>query len=260
VISTWWETAEWVASYPADRGRKACFLQQYEANFGQPEERVAASWRLPLRKIVCSRWLADLARERFGDPHAAVVGNGVGDFFDAPPRGRQPQPTVGVMYSTSQAKSWATVLAALLEIRRQLPDLCVLGVGIDRPAPFLPVPGFMTLAVQPDQERIRELYRRCDLWLCGSSSEGFHLPPHEAMACRCPVVSTRVGGPMDLVVEGSNGWLSEPFDAAELARQAVRVLTLPEAEWRRFSDHAYQTARRRTWDHAAADFEAALTS
>jgi glycosyltransferase involved in cell wall biosynthesis len=102
------------------------------------------------------------------------------------------------------------------------------------------------------------LYSRCDVWLCGSRSEGFHLPPIEAMACRCPVVSTRVGGPMDIVEEGVNGFLVEVDSATVLARKAVDVLNLSNEAWKAMSAAAEETARRYSWDDATDLFERAL--
>src|SRR5687768_12385890 len=99
VIATWWETAEWVASFHPSKGAKAYFLQHHEVFVGQTE-RVEATWRLPMHKICVAQWLVDLARERFGDDTATLVPNSVDlEQFNAPPRGKQPAPTVGVMYS-----------------------------------------------------------------------------------------------------------------------------------------------------------------
>jgi glycosyltransferase involved in cell wall biosynthesis len=259
VVATWWETAEWVARLSPQKGAKAYFIQQYEANFDQPADRVDATWRLPLHKIVTARWLADMARERFGDPHTTLATNGIDTtLFDAPPRGKQPRPRVGVMYSVLPPKAWSIALSALIEARRHVPDLHVVSFGAFEPRSHLPLPPDTTFEHRPPQERLRELYSQCDVWLCSSSSEGFHLPPHEAMACRCPVVSTRVGGPMDLIKDGLHGYLVDPFDACALADRLVRVLTLPELQWQQMSDAAYAEARRHNWEDKTDQFEQAL--
>ena len=78
------------------------------------------------------------------------------------------------------------------------------------------------------------------------------------MACRCPVVSTKVGGPMDIVEESRNGFLVEIEDAEALAAGLVRVLTSSEEVWRGMSDAALASARQFTWDQATELFEAAL--
>ena len=122
----------------------------------------------------------------------------------------------------------------------------------------LRLPPYADFHQQPPQDKLKDLYARCDVWLCGSIREGFHLPPLEAMACRCPVVSTRVGGPMDIVEEGLNGHLVEVGDVGALADRVLRVLNLPTAEWKKMSDAAYHTATRFTWDEATDMFEKAL--
>jgi glycosyltransferase involved in cell wall biosynthesis len=259
VIATWWETAEWVARLSARKGAKAYFIQQYEANFGQPEDRVAATWRLPMQKIVCSQWLADLARDTFGDSTAIVTPNGIDlDLFHAPPRGKQPRPTVGLLYSPAPVKACDVALAVVAEAARQVKDLHLRAFGLPHPVAWLPLPSGADYTRQPPQSQLRAIYSACDVWLCTSLSEGYHLPPHEAMACRCPVVSTRVGGPIELVEEGVNGYLADVGDTATLLRRLVEVLTLSEPAWRRMSDAALATAERFTWEDATDRFEEAL--
>jgi glycosyltransferase involved in cell wall biosynthesis len=259
VVATWWETAEWAASLSAWKGAKAYFLQQYEANFGFPEDRVAATWRLPMHKIVASRWLADLAKSRFNDPVCSIVPNGV-DYalFHAPPRGRQPVPTVGLMYSTAAVKGCDVSLAAVHTVKQHLANLKLLTFGMDELSDRLPLPDGTHYVYMPTQEQIREAYAQCDVWLCGSRSEGFHLPPHEAMACRCPVVSSRVGGPMDMIRDGVNGYVVDCEDAVGLADRLLKVLTLSDARWRQMSDAALATARQFSWEVATDRFESAL--
>jgi glycosyltransferase involved in cell wall biosynthesis len=259
VIATWWETAEWVDRLSPRKGAKAYFIQQNEVNFGQPADRVAATWRLPMQKVVCSQWLADLARDRFGDSTAIVTPNGIDlDLFCAPPRGMQPRPTVGLMYSPAPVKACDVALATFAAAARRVPGLQLRAFGQHAPVPWLRLPDGADYTTRPPQTQLREIYAGCDVWLCTSRSEGYHLPPHEAMACRCPVVSTRVGGPIELIEEGVNGYLADVGDVETLAARLVDVLALPELSWKRMSDAALVTATRFTWADAADRFEEAL--
>jgi glycosyltransferase involved in cell wall biosynthesis len=259
IVATWWETAQWVAAMNHAKGVKCYFIQQYEANFGMPEDEVVRTWRMPLEKIVCSQWLADLAREKFGQSVLAVTPNGVDlDLFNAPPRGKQAVPTVGMMYATNRVKGMDLSLAALAKVKERFPELRVLAYGEQDVIPTLPLPQWAQYTFHPKQESLREIYSQCDLWLCGSRSEGFHLPPHEAMACRCPVVSSRVGGPMDMITDGVEGYLVDPEDAGALADHMIKVLSLSDAAWRNMSDAALQQAQRFNWDTAVDKFEDAL--
>ncbi len=260
VVATWWETAEWVARLAPSKGAKAYFIQGHEAAFGYvPGERAAATYALPMHKITISRWLVELMAARYGDPRVSLVMNSVdADQFHAPPRGRRPVPTVGALHSCVPLKGWRHVLEAVSRARQRFPDLHLVAFGHDQPNPEAPLPPDTEFLRDPPQERIRELYARCDVWLCGSVLEGFHLPPLEAMACRCPVVSTAVGGPLDRVEDGVNGYLVPIGDAAALADRLVRVLAMPEATWRAMSQAAHATATGYSWDDAAALLERAL--
>ncbi len=259
VIATWWETAEWVSQLSPSKGAKAYFIQHHEIHANQPRERVEATWRLPMHRITISKWLMDLGRDVYGDGDLSFIPNSVDtDQFNAPPRGRQAEPTVGLLYATTPFKGCAVSFAAVEQARRTIPNLKLIAFGNKPVSPELPLPPNSEYTCLPAQEKIRELYARCDVWLCGSFAEGFHLPPLEAMACRCPVISTRVGGPIDVIEEGVNGHLVDVNDAMGLANRLERVLVLPDAEWKAMSDAAHATATRYSWDDATLLFEAAL--
>ena len=259
-VATWWETAEWVAGLSPSKGAKAHFVQHDERLFdGVPSDRAEATWRLPTQKITISKWLVDLARDTHGDNKVLHVPNSVDtDQFNAPPRGRQPVPTVGFLYSTTRFKGCDVSLEALRRVAQRLPKLRVIAFGAEPVAPHLPLPANAEFHHRPAQSEIKNLYARCDVWLCGSKSEGFHLPPLEAMACRCPVVSTAVGGSMDIIEEGVNGHLVAVDDSAALAEQLFKVLSLPEPQWLAMSQAAHRTAYQYSWDDATARFESAL--
>jgi glycosyltransferase involved in cell wall biosynthesis len=259
VIATWWETAEWLAALSARKGAKAYFVQHFEVWDEQHADRVEATWRLALHKITISQWLVDLARQRFSDDQVDRVLNSVDTVqFRAPLREKQRSPTVGMMYSTTRFKGCDISLNAVKWAATSVPGLHLVAFGVERPSPGLPLPAGSDFYFRPPQDQIREIYARCDVWLCGSRSEGFHLPPLEAMACRCPVISTRVGGPLDIIEEGVNGHLVDIGDVQGLTERMVRVLALPQAQWQAMSDAAYLTATRYTWDDATDLFEAAL--
>jgi len=259
VIATWWETAEWVARFSPAKGAKAYFIQHYEAFQYMPKHRVDATWRLPMHKITISRWLVELARHRFDDYDVSLVKNGVDlEQFRAPPRGKQSVPTVGLMYSTIPWKGLDTSLRALELVRRRFPNLALRAFGAEPLDPRLPLPDNAVYTECPPQAELPDIYASCDVWLCGSRTEGFGLPTLEAMACRCPVVSTRVGGSMDILRSGQNGYLVPIDDVPALADGLSAVLSLPDARWRALSDAAYETALEHDWQTATDRFEAAL--
>jgi glycosyltransferase involved in cell wall biosynthesis len=261
VVATWWATAEWVARLSPTKGAKAYFIQDLESTFsGQPPARVEATWRLPMQKIVVARWLADIARKQFADPTAIVVNPGVDfELFNAPPRAKQPQPTVGFLYSPMiPRKGTATALAAIAEASTRVSGLQVRAFGTEEVLPSAMLPPRSEFTCRPHQEQLRTIYAGCDAWLCSSTGEGFYLPSLEAMACRCPVISTRVGEWPRIIEDGVNGYLLNVGDIAGLADRMVQLLSIDEAKWRRMSDAAYATATRFTWKNATHQFEHAL--
>ena len=258
VIATWWETAEWVAALTPAKGEKYYFIQNYEISDWWPTERVHATYRLPLRKLVVSSWLVDVVRST-PEESIPVVEHGLDHAqFHAPPRGKQAAPTVGLLYSATAWKGVDVALRAIELARQSVPELRLVAFGADRPRPDLPLPRHTAFIYRPPQAMLRELYAQCDVWLCASWREGFHLPPLEAMACRCPVVSTEVGGPRDTVRPGLNGYLVRPGDAQALADRLVEVVRLPDPAWRTMSESAWLTASRYSWDESVRRFEAAL--
>ncbi|UCG16671.1 MAG: glycosyltransferase family 4 protein [Phycisphaerales bacterium] len=257
VVATLWRTADWVAGLPASKGRKYYFIQGYEVfAFGSP--RVDATWRLPMHKIVVSRWLQALARDRFGDPHATLVPNGVDlSTFGAPKREKQNPPVVGIMYERQRNKGIDLAVEAIRLARREIPNLRVVSFGPHGASSEVPLPPGTEFHKRPPQSRIPTIYRKADVWLLASRSEGFGLPILEGMASRCPVVATRCGGPEDIVEDGVNGYLVPVDDAQELANKVVAILS-DDGSWSRMSEAAYQTSRRFDLSKSVDRFEALL--
>lgn len=259
VFATFWKTGPIVSQLPTTKGVKAIFLQGYETSPGYENPEIDAVWRLPLRKVVISDWMVKLAKERFGDSEVFHVPNSVDtEQFYSPQRDKQVAPTVGMLYGSIHLKGIDVTNAALELVRRDYPNLRIIAFGAEPVTAALPLPKGAEYHLRPRQETIRELYAECDLWVCGSRREGFHLPPLEAMACRCPVVSTKVGGPLDIIKDGVNGFLVDIEDYNALAARIVQVLNMKNSDWKRMSDAAYITAQGYSWDDATLLLEKCL--
>ncbi|NGZ12046.1 MAG: glycosyltransferase [Nitrospira sp. LK70] len=259
VMATYYTTAYGVLRLSPSKGAKAILLQGYELLNGKPTPKLDATWRMPMHKIAVSNWLAQLARDKFGDETASLVPNGVDlDQFHAVPRDKNSVPTVGFLIHNEPLKGCGTSIAAVKRVVESIPSLRLISFGAEHPDFGLRLPRFGEFHYQPPQEKIRDLYAQCDVWLSTSILEGFCLPLLEAMACRCPVVSTRAGGPIDILEDGVNGYLTEVADVDALADRVLRLLRLPPEDWRKMSDAAYRTATRFNWNDATVLFEEAL--
>jgi glycosyltransferase involved in cell wall biosynthesis len=259
VVATWWETAEWMADWSPAKGAKAYFIQHHEVFDYLPVERVKATYALPFHKIVISRWLVDLMHNEYGDRHTSLVMNSVDtQQFYAPSRSRQAVPTLGLTYNLLPWKGCKTSFEAIALLAQKIPNLRIIVFGEPEPSEELPLPPNTTYLRCPAQSDLKDIYASCDVWVCGSLSEGFGLPIVEAMACRCPVVSTEVGGAIDLIRPGVNGYRVPVNNPQKMAEGLEQVLTLSNSQWQEMSEAAYQTVAQYSWEDATDLFEAAL--
>jgi glycosyltransferase involved in cell wall biosynthesis len=78
------------------------------------------------------------------------------------------------------------------------------------------------LGYVPDSDLVA-IYNRADLFVFPSLYEGFGIPVLEAMACGCPVVSSKTGCTPE--VAGDAAVLVNPHDVAEISDSIARVLS-----------------------------------
>ncbi len=257
ILATWWATAEWVAAMPACKGVKVNFLQHYEAHPGQPKDRVDAVWRLPMRKIVVSRWLEGIAREQFGDDSAILVPNGVNTSdFPFVDRGLSGRRVVGAMFSPASFKRFDLACEVVRELARRGRAVEFVGFGA-RSAGDGVLPEGARFEVSPTQRRIAEVYASCDCWLFTSDKEGYGLPLLEAMSSGTPVVATAAGAAPELLCSGG-GRLVDSDDPGVLADAVEEILSLEDAQWRAMSRAARDEAQRHSWDEIGDAMELAL--
>ena len=177
--------------------------------------------------------------------------------FFAPPRTKQPVPTVGFAYRTLRNKGCDVIVSAIERARQILPNLRVIAFSHNRLVPEIPLPPGTEFHFRVEDDKLRCLYAACDAWLFGTRIEGFGLPILEAMACRTPVIGTPAGAAPYLIGQGG-GILVGMENISGMAEAIVRVSSMSESEWRAMSDAAHATATAYTWDQAADQFEAAV--
>jgi glycosyltransferase involved in cell wall biosynthesis len=72
-------------------------------------------------------------------------------------------------------------------------------------------PGAVTYAGFREIHELPALFEAADVLICPSRYDGWGMVVQEAMAASMPVIaSTRTGSALDLIEEGTNGWLVEP--------------------------------------------------
>lgn len=258
VIATWWSTAEFVLGLPKAKGRKCYLIQHHEIHPHQPLERVRATLRSPMQKIVVSRWLKELMAREYGDTSAILVPNGVDSaHFHAEPRARAAVPTVGYLYHRLPYKGSDIAIEAIRLARRQHPELRSIAFGRDVLGEGPPDPDLSDYFFRPEQSAIPGIYAACDVWLFASRLEGYGLPLLEAAACGTPIVATPAGAAPELIAAGA-GVLVEAESPTAMAEGIERILGMPAKDWAGLSLRCVQIAREHDWANSENAFEAAL--
>lgn len=256
IVATAYNTAPWVASYAADKGRKFYLIQHYETWDGAQAE-VERTWRLPLHKIVIAKWLRQLA-QNFGEAaRVTYIPNGL-DFthFKITTRLATRPLRVGMLAHPEFAwKGTADGLAALELARQQVPELQVILFGTHpRPADL---PAWIEYLQKPNAEQLLALYNSCAVFLHPSWAEGWPLPPAEALACGCALVAAANPGVLDYAEDGVTALTAPIQQPAALAQALLAVLKNADLRLR-LAEAGHAQIQQYTWERATLAFEAAL--
>ena len=165
-----------------------------------------------------------------------VIRNGISPIFlSEPPSSPTQRSRVQLLAvgSLTEEKGYDVLLSALPTIASSHPDVELVLIG-DGPlkaslqalANDLNVASRVRfLGVVAD---VRPWLRAATLLVAPSLSEGLGMAVVEAMAMECPVVASRVGGLVEVVVHGETGFLVEAGHVPLLAQQVVELLSCPE--------------------------------
>jgi glycosyltransferase involved in cell wall biosynthesis len=254
VVATWWETAEFVNSYSRTKGRPSYLIQHLETWMGR-EDRVYATWKMPLKKVVIAQWLKDIA-DGMGES-STLIPNGL-DFkkfgMDVPPPNRNNSQCM-MLYHTMDWKGSADGLDALSIVKQQVPELRATLFGT--PSAPANLPEWIEYHQNPPQTVLRELYNQAAIFLAPSWAEGWPLPPAEAMMCGAALVATDIGGHREYAIHEETALLSPPKDAKGLAENILRLMCDQDLRIR-LAHQGNAHIQQFTWDRAVDRFEAAL--
>lgn len=254
VVATAWRTSEWVAGYEHTRGKKLYLLQSYE-DWDGPSDRVAATWKMPLHKIVISRWLLEIAGS-VGE-QATYIPNGLNhdEFYDSTPLSQRKPASVMMLYHHSRLKGSADGIAALAAVKLEVPELEATLFGVpDRPNDL---PAWIKYEQKPFGKRLCALYNEHALFLAPSWKEGWGLTPAESMQCGCAVVAADNGGHREFAIHGKTALVAEPGDVAQFTRHLITLINDGEQRTA-IAEQGRQWVQQFTWGRSIDLFEQLL--
>jgi glycosyltransferase involved in cell wall biosynthesis len=258
VVATAWDTAERLGTLSRRlAGTHIAYLIQHYETWAGPQKRVDATWRLPFTKIVIAGWLAETA-ERLGAGPVVHVPNAIdpAEFHvSTDPADRDPA-HVAMLWHELPFKGSRDGLAALEIARAKDPRVtATLFSTFKAPADL---PSWVRFVHQADVAQLHEIYNEAAIFLSPSLSEGWPLPPAEAMACGATLISTDIPGVRDYARPGVTAQLVPPGDPNVIGVAVAGLVADVETRVALAREGARVVAQEFTWEHSTDLFEQAL--
>lgn len=163
-----------------------------------------------------------------------VVPNAVefDQYLNAPPRERRSTPMVLYIGQLVPRKGWDLAIRALPAIVAQRPDVQLVIVThntsqlteLQALAQELGVDAHVQVLTKVDEAHKVQLLQEAHVLIAPSRYEGFGIPPIEAMAAQCPVVTTDCAAGNEMVTHDVNGLLVAYNDVDGYAASVLRIL------------------------------------
>jgi len=258
IFATAWQTASCVNGYPREKGSKFYLVQDFPPWLGEKSV-LEKTWRMPLKKVAISNWLAELILQA-GVPKEDI--EVIPDAIDHE-RFRVMNSIAGrakrviMLYSPKAYKRSAWGVSALLEGKDVVPDLeaCFFGPGRRRPS----LPSWIEYYGNISEGDLDKLYNSASIYLCSSVAEGFALPPAEAMACGCAVATTDCGGNREYAEHEKTALVSDPDDFTSLVKNLRRLLSDDELR-EKIARVGGERVRKLTWEKNTEKFVEFITT
>jgi glycosyltransferase involved in cell wall biosynthesis len=139
--------------------------------------------------------------------------------------------TVARLSSSDAYKGYAQIIQALVEIKRQIPDIHYILAGkgddqcrIEQIISDLNLQDNVTLAGFVPDDELSDHYNLCDVFAMPSRGEGFGIVYLEALACGKPTLGGNQDGAIDALCFGELGALVDPLDVDAIAKTLIQIL------------------------------------
>lgn len=220
VISTWWEMAYRIHDLSPQKGIKFNLIQGYEIWSGY-KKTVEESYLLPINHLVIAHYLQNLVKQSSGI-QPILLPNAIDQekFKLIKPIAERKTNTIVMLYSKETVKASAIALKAIRNLKSKVPDLNLILFSVSTKPPNLEE--WIEFHHKPNN--IPQLLNQAKIFVSSSLSEGWALPPAEAMCCGCAVVCTEIGGHADYAFHERTALLIKPSSVEDIEKQISRLL------------------------------------
>ncbi|MBN1128071.1 MAG: glycosyltransferase family 4 protein [Chitinispirillaceae bacterium] len=256
IVATLWNTAEHIAPYHKRKGQKFYFVQGLDTIFNQTSpSRAMNTWKLPYHKIVISRWLEQIARNR--GEKCTYIPNGLNfnEFYIDVPIEKRDAKTLCLINSADTFKGTGDGLLALKIIKEKVPNITIIMFGVG-PQPAMPLQP-VTYYHNPPTGQIKDIFNRSAIFVGTSWCEGFGLPPCEAAACGAALCVADNGGHREFAVHEKTALMHPPRHPEVLAANILRLLDDKEKRIN-LARAGNSCVKKFSWERSAVKFEHTL--
>lgn len=193
IIATHWSTANAVyRSHCVDKN-KYYLIQDYEIfDPAVTKDELDATWNLPLKKIVISKWLYEKGKKLgVSEDDMTYVPNFI-DTNDFPIIEKDPQKRnyISFLWHNNPRKQSYMGISIANKLKEKFPNIEVVMFG----ANITDNPEKIKIVDNASIEQLNHIYRHSLVYFMPSRSEGWGLTGMEAMACGAAVVTIDNGG------------------------------------------------------------------
>lgn len=151
---------------------------------------------------------------------------------------------------TGDQKDPATAIEAINKINKAIPAVHISAYGnIDKSY----LPAFVDYHPTPSDKEVVDILNSNSIFVTTSVLEGYPLPPLEAMACGCAVISTDSIGVKEYITNGVNGIIC-PVRNPDLIAKFVQQLMEDHQERIEIAMRGYKTAFEHSYEAMTENF------
>lgn len=240
-----------VAALDSPKGKKVMIVQ--DAPFAQNPSAIPKDITL----IAVSSLVKELLSSKFPEHKIFLLVNGVNlSLFCNPRKVFRPAKVVGMIFYNRRPKhkGMEDGIAAFEITRNKYPHLELWMAGKKREKWL---PPYVRFYKGFNQQMLTNFYRSTDIFLYPSQLDACPLPPMEAMACKCALVSTKVGGISDFTIPDKTALDSSPKYIEGLAKNLTSLVEDPE-RLKEIALAGYEKIKEFSWENQTQKLEEIL--